>query len=73
MDFVWQFQRILAENRHDSWELSDCNEIKNPQSISLLTRIIPFSQTGQMVELCCDNLSVWCIDSSFTRSQVFLE
>ena len=35
MDFVWQFQRILAENRHDVWELSDCNEIKNPQSLSL--------------------------------------
>ena len=35
MDFVRQFQRILAENRHYIWELSDCNEIENPQSLSL--------------------------------------
>ena len=33
----------------------------NPQPLSSLTNTQPFSQTGQMTELCCEYLSVRCI------------
>ena len=33
----------------------------NPQPLSLWTNTQPFSQTGQMIELCCKYLSIWCI------------
>ena len=30
----------------------------NPQPLSLQTNALPFSVTGQMIELCCEYLSV---------------
>ena len=33
----------------------------NPQPLSSEMNTQPFSQTGQMIELCRENLSVWCI------------
>ena len=33
----------------------------NPQPFSLKTNTKPFSQTGQMIELCCQHWSVQCI------------
>ena len=33
----------------------------NPQPLSSSTNTQPFSQTGQMIELCCEYLSVRCI------------
>ena len=39
------------------WQQQDWN----PQSFSLKTSTQPFSWTGQMIEQCCENLSVWCI------------
>ena len=33
----------------------------NPEALSLETNIQPSSQTGQMIELCCEYLSVQCI------------
>ena len=45
-----QKQNIKMELQRDS----------NPQPISLETNIQPFSQTGQMIEPCCEYLSVWC-------------
>ena len=33
----------------------------NPQPLSSWKNIQPFSQTGQMIELCCEFLSVQCI------------
>ena len=46
----------------------------NPQSLSSKTNTQPFGQTGQMIELCCEYLSVQCIGlylpvMSRTRSQ----
>ena len=32
-----------------------------PQPLNLQTNTQPFNQTGQMIELCCDYLSVLCI------------
>ena len=33
----------------------------NPQPLSSKMNTQPFSQIGQMIELCCEYLSVWCI------------
>ena len=33
----------------------------NPEPLSSETNTQPFGQTGQMIELCSEYLSVWCI------------
>ena len=48
-------KELLAQNRDDIWSLSDNGDSK-PQPPSLY--IQSFSQTGQMIELCCEYLSV---------------
>ena len=39
------------------WQQRD----SNPRPLSLLTNTQPFSQTGRMIKLCCEYLSVRCI------------
>ena len=43
--------------RKFKWQQQDLN----PQPLSLYTNTQPFSQIGQMIELCCEYLLVWCI------------
>ena len=38
--------------------LSDSNGIVNPQSLSWWMNTQQFSQTGQVIELCCEYLSL---------------
>ena len=56
---IWfQFGLVFCQVNHSfKWQQRD----SNPQPLSSYTNIQPFSQTGQMIELCCDYLCVWCI------------
>ena len=51
-------KELLAQNRHDIWSKNDCN---GTQPHSLWKNVQPFSQTGQMIELWCEYVSVRCI------------
>ena len=42
----------------------------NPQPLSSLTFTKPFDKTGQMVEICYEYLSVWCIDWFFLSCHI---
>ena len=55
-------KELFARNRCHIWSLSDCNKI---QTHSNLVCKKTFSQTGQMIELCCEYSSVrfiWLYD-----------
>ena len=56
----WQGTPCLkqAQNLKFKWLQLDTNP---PQPVSSETNTQPFSQTRQMIELCCEYLSVWCI------------
>ena len=57
-------KELLARGRRHIWSLSDCNRIQthrkkmNPHS-KMNTQL--FGQAGQMIELCCEYLSIQCI------------
>ena len=44
---------LFAWNRHDIWRLSGCNGIRTHNHL-ILKRTQPFTQTGLMIELCCE-------------------
>ena len=52
-------KELLARSRHHIWSLSDTNKIQTHNH--LVSKRTPFSQTGQMIELCCVYLSGRCI------------
>ena len=50
-------KELLAWRRCEIWSLRDCNETQTHNQ----TNTQLFSQTGQMIELCYEYLSLWCI------------
>ena len=55
-------KELLAQSRGKTWTLNDCNWTGNQNHLAhkqTLERTL--SQTGQMIELCCENLSARCI------------
>ena len=46
---------------HDLWNLSDCNKIWNHNHWADKQILKQFSETGQTIDLGCENLSVWLI------------
>ena len=54
-------KELLAQSRYHIWSLSDSNVIRIQNYLVRKRTLKPFSQTGQMIELCCEYLSVSCI------------
>ena len=54
-------KELLARNSGHIWSFKWQQGDLNPQQISSQENTHPFSQTDQMIELCCDYLSVRCI------------
>ena len=54
-------KELLARSRYHIWSLSDSNVIRIQNYLVRKRTLKPFSQTSQMIELCCEYLSVSCI------------
>ena len=58
-----------TRNRRDIWSLGDS---VRPEPITTYSvNEHSFTQTGQMIELCSENLSLWCINYVFLSAQLF--
>ena len=57
----WNFKKLLAWSRRRIWSLSNSNGIWTHNHLVRKLNTQPFSQTGQMIELCYEYLSIWCI------------
>ena len=53
-------KEFFARSRSHIWILSDSNVIRTHNHLVRKPNTQPFSQTGQMIELCCEYLSVRC-------------
>ena len=54
-------KELLARSRREIWRWSDCNWIRTHNHLVHKRTLNHFSQAGQMIELCCEYLSVRCI------------
>ena len=54
-------KELLARSRREIWGLSDCNWTRTHIHLVHKWALNHLAQTGQMIELCCEYLSVRCV------------
>ena len=54
-------KELLARSRHKIWSLSDSNWTWTHNHLVCKQTLNHLTKLGQMIELCCEYLSVWCI------------